>query len=104
MKMNKKKQATTEILATITDDCDNILAFLQAVAVNSPQGTAVPLSLRADKRARVWFCWRADTNLPTPTKPVPQDHTALMGVLTDLATRLQTTEAPCPVATGQREA
>ena len=35
-KTGKPKQATTKTLVTISDDCGNVLAFLQAVAVKSP--------------------------------------------------------------------
>ena len=52
-KQASTKTAAAETLATITDDCDDVLAFLQAVAVKSPQFLAEPLSLRADKRACV---------------------------------------------------
>ena len=31
-KTEKKKKASTKMLATITDYCDNVLAFIQAVA------------------------------------------------------------------------
>ena len=55
-KRGKAKQAIAETLTTITDDCDNVLAFLQDVAVKSQQVIAAPLSLRAEKHARVWFC------------------------------------------------
>ena len=43
------------MLSTITDNCDDVLSFLQTVAVNSPRVTAAPLSLHTNKRARVWF-------------------------------------------------
>ena len=49
------KTAAAETLATIADDCDNVLAFLQAVSVKYPQVLAAPLSLLEDKRACVWF-------------------------------------------------
>ena len=45
--------AAAETLAPFAVDCDDILAFLQAVAVKSPRVIATPLSLRADKKARV---------------------------------------------------
>ena len=54
-KTDKAKQATVEKLATITDNCDNVFALLQAFHVKSSRFIAVPISLRADKRARVWF-------------------------------------------------
>ena len=47
------KQATSKMLATIVDNYGDVLAFLQAVAVKSPQVTASPLSLRAEKRVHV---------------------------------------------------
>ena len=86
----KSKQAAAKTLTTIVDNCDNVLAFLQAVAVKYPRVIAVPLSLRADKRASVWFQHWTDVNLPTPPKPSPQDHMGLMNALTDVATRLHT--------------
>ena len=36
----------------ITDDCDGVLDFLQAVMVKAPKVAAAPLSLSAYKRAR----------------------------------------------------
>ena len=53
MKTGKEKLATAETLSTIADYCNDVLAFLQAVAVNSPRVIADPLSLRVDKRARL---------------------------------------------------
>ena len=53
--------------------------------------------------ARVWFHRWVDTNLPTPPKPVPQNHTGLTGVLNNVATRLQTAELPYPVIAVHRE-
>ena len=44
-KTGKTKQATTDAFVIITDDCDNVLAFLNAIAVKSPQVTAAPLFL-----------------------------------------------------------
>ena len=58
--------ATANTLVPFTDDCNDVLAFLQAVAVKSPRVIAAPLSLRADKRERVWLCRWTDANLPTP--------------------------------------
>ena len=91
--MGKTKQASAKTLATIADDCDAVLAFLQAFTVKSPQVTLAPLSLCADKRARVWFRRWEETNLTTSPKPVPQDHTGLTVVLIDVANSLQTAEA-----------
>ena len=39
----------------IAADCNNILAFLQAIVVKAPQVSDVPLFLRADKRVGAWF-------------------------------------------------
>ena len=105
----KAKQASAETaapktLSTITDNCDGVLAFLQAVAVKSPRVLAATLSLRTDKRARVWFQRWTDVNLPKPPMLPPQDHLGLTGVLTDVATRLHTDEALRPVVAAQREA
>ena len=96
--------AAAKTLATIAYDCDNVLAFLQAVSVKSPRVLAAPLSLCADNCARVWLQRWADVNLPKPPTPAPQDHLGLTGVLTDVATRLHTAEALCPVVATQREA
>ena len=52
-KQASTKTAASETLATIADACDNVLAFLQTIAVKSPQVISSPLSLRADKRACV---------------------------------------------------
>ena len=53
MKPDKVKQATSETLTTTVEDYVNVLAFLQAVAVNSPHAIAAPLSLRVDMSARL---------------------------------------------------
>ena len=60
MKPGKAKQAAIKAaadkaLTTISDDCGDGLAFLQAVDVKSPRVIADQLSLCADKRAHVWF-------------------------------------------------
>ena len=88
-----KKQSIAKTLATITENCDDVLDFLQAVAFKSPRITAAPLSLRADKRARVWFRRWSKTNLPTPSKTDLQDHTSITVALSYLSTRFQTAEA-----------
>ena len=54
----KEKQASAETadaetLATITENCEDVFASLQAVAVKYPRVIAAPLSLRADKRTRL---------------------------------------------------
>ena len=89
-KTGKKKKATAETLATIVHDCDDVLAFLQAVAVKSPQVVSAALSLCADKHARVWFHQWSNINLPTSANTAPQYHAGLTGVLSDVATRFQT--------------
>ena len=70
-KTEKKRKATVETLATIADNFNNILAFLQAVAVKSPWVIATPLSLRTNKQARVWFFWWYNINLPASPKTSP---------------------------------
>ena len=100
----KTKQDTSDMLATIADNCENVLAFLQAVTVKSPRVTTAPLSLHATKRVCVWFHQWKETNLPIPPKLSPQDHMGLTGVLTDVDTRLQTVEALLPVVVAQHEA
>ena len=54
-KQASSKTAAAKTLASITDNCNDVLASLQAVAVKYPRVLAAPLSLCADKRARVWF-------------------------------------------------
>ena len=100
----KANQAVAKTLTTIEEDFNNVLAFLQAVAIKSPQVIAAPLSLRADKRVRVWFQRWIDINLLTLAKPAPQDHLGLTGVRTDVATQLHTAEALHPIVAAQREA
>ena len=97
------KTAAAKTLASIAVDCNDVLAFLQVVAVKPYRVLAAPLSLRADKRARVWFQRWTDVNLPKPLTPASQDHMGLTDILTDLATRLHTAKALCPVAAAQRE-
>ena len=91
-------------MATITDDCNDVLDFVQAVVVKSPLVLAAPLSLCADKHARVWFQQWTDANLPKTPTPAPQDHLGLTGILTDMATQLHTAEAFRPIVAAQREA
>ena len=88
-------------MATIADVRNNVLDFLQAVAVKSPRILAAPLSLHADKRVRVWFQLWTDVNFPKPPAPASKYHLGLTGVLTDVATRLYTAEALRPVVTAQ---
>ena len=98
------KLSTTETLATISDDCNNIFSFLQAVVVKSPRFIMAPLFLRAENHTQIWLpCW-TDVNLPTPPKPATQYHMGLMGVLTNVVTRLHTSEALRPAVSAQREA
>ena len=92
------------MLTTIANYCNDVLALLQAVAVKSPRVITAPLSLRADKRACIWFQRWTDVNLPTPPKPAPQDHLGLTGVLTNVATRLHTAEALRAVVADQGKA
>ena len=84
-------------------DCDDVLAFVQAVTVKSPRVIAAPLSLRADKKARVWFQRWTDVHMPKPPTPASQYDMGLTDVCTDVATRLHTVEALCPVVATQRE-
>ena len=53
LKQASTKTAAVKTLATIADNCYDILAFLQAIAVKYLRVLAAPLSLCADKRARV---------------------------------------------------
>ena len=103
-KPGKAKQATAKTLTTIADDCDDVLAFLQAALVKPPRVIADPLYLRADKRARVWFRRWTDVNLPTLLKPAPQYHMGITGFLKYVATRLHTVEALRPVVAAQGKA
>ena len=103
-KPGKAKQATAKTLATIVDNYDDLLAFLQAGAIKYARVITASLSFRADKCARIWFqCW-TNGNLPTPPKPSPQDHMGLTGVLTNVATRLHTLEALRHVVAAQSKA
>ena len=92
-KQASAETAAAKMLATIANDCDDVLAFLQAVAVKSPRALAAPLSLCVDKRERVWFQRWTDVNLTKPPTPSPQEHLGLTDVLTDVATRLHSVVA-----------
>ena len=102
-KQASAETATAETLASIADDCDDVLAFLQAVTVKYPRVLAAPLSLCADKRARVWFQRWTDVNMPKTPTPAPQYHLGLTDILTDVTTRLHTSEVIRPVVAAQRE-
>ena len=66
-KKGKANQSTAKTLATIADNCNNVLDFLQAATVKSPRVTEAPLSLFAYKHARVWFRrWKDITPPPPP--------------------------------------
>ena len=86
-KLGKSKQASAETaaaetLAPFAVDCNDVLAFLQAVAVKSPD-LSWRHSLFAKIRKRVWFQRCTDVHLPKPPIPAPQDHTGLTYVLAD---------------------
>ena len=102
-KIEYSAKENAETLATITADCNNVLALLQSVAVKSPRIIATLLSLHTDKRACIWFCRWAGNNLP-PTTNAPQDHRRLTGVLSDVATGIQHTKALRPVVATQDKA
>ena len=70
------------------------------MSVQRQNQTRACLSARRESGAAV----TSDINLPTPPKPDPQDHMGITGVLTDMATRLHTAEALCPIAIAQRKA
>ena len=53
VKQDSAETAAAKTLATIADDFDDVLAFLQADAVKSPRVLVAPLSLRADKCRRL---------------------------------------------------
>ena len=100
----KKNKATAEMLVTIIDDCNKVLAFLQAGAVKSPRVIATTLYLCVYKCAHVWFRRWSENNLPAPSKTEPQNHTGIMVVLINVATRLQNAEALRSLVAAQREA
>ena len=60
------RDATDRIAANF----DDILLFLQAVALKSPQVQAAPLSLRAYKRVTGWSLQWEDSNLKRQTPPI----------------------------------
>ena len=77
-------------------DCDDILVFLQAVVVKAPWVAAAPLMLRADKRARAWFCcWLVHHPAPlsTPLIVEPQYYSGLTEVLSDVAICIKNAES-----------
>ena len=103
---NKRKNITkdnAEALANIIANCDDVSAFLQAIAVKSPRIIAYFILLCSDKHARVWFLQWPGNNLPSPTN-APQDHTGLKRVLSDVLTRIQNSKALHPIVTAQCEA
>ena len=76
MEDKSKDSANAETLTTIAGDYNNVFDLPQSVAVNSPQIISTPLSLLADKPARVWFRRWAGNNL-LPTTNAPQYHRGL---------------------------
>ena len=90
-------------MATIAENCNDVLALLQDVAIKYPRVLEAPLPLCADKRTHTWFQQWTDINLPNPPTPSPQDHLGITGVLTNVETPLHTTEALRPVVAAQRE-
>ena len=55
----------------------------------------------------IWYCQWSDSNLKhqaPPNKSAPQDHSGLVGVLSEVATHLQNVEVLRPVPAAQREA
>ena len=103
-KQSSAKTATAETFATIADNCDDVLAFLQDIAIKFTRVLASPLSLHAEKRARIWSQQWTDVNLTKPPTPAPRDHLGLTGVLTNAATWLHTSEALRLVVSAQRKA
>ena len=98
----------TEQYATvgIVDNCDYVLAFIQAVELKAPQVMAETISLQADKQMCNWFhqwVYLQLTPHPNHTKNAPQDHSDITGVLNEVTTRLQNVEDLCPVVVGQRK-
>ena len=101
MMTEKKRKATTDTLATITDNCYEVLPFFHVVLVKSPEVIDAPLYLCTDKCVCVCFRRWSEINLTASSKTSPQDHTGIMGVLSDVVTRLQNTEVICPVVAAQ---
>ena len=64
----KNNKSTAETFATISEDYNNVLDFLQAISVKSLRVIAAPLSLCAEKPSRVWFCRWLDKNSPHQTR------------------------------------
>ena len=60
---------------SIIDNCDDVLAFLQAISVKLTRVVASPMSIHADKRAQKWFLrWSTHHLFPlsTPVAAAPQ--------------------------------
>ena len=96
-----------DAMVGIAAECDNVLAFLQAVAIKAQQVLEAPLSMQADKCTRNWFHkWedRHVTQHPTHHKSALQDQYGLTRFLGEVATRLQNAEALRPVIADQHEA
>ena len=99
-----KPKVTSNETNAIAADCNNILAFLQTIAVKLPRVETGPLSLRADKWAKDWFRkWFSHHLAPltTPISSTPHDYLVLKGLLIDVASWLQNEEATHPVIWAQ---
>ena len=91
----------------IAANCNDVLYFLQAVAVKAPRLTAVPLYCRTYKHTQELFRrWSSHhlTPLSASLVATPQKHSGLTGVLSNVATLLRNAEALRPIVTAQQEA
>ena len=94
-------------MVEIIADYDDVLLFLQMVALKAPQVLAAPLLMKADKNVTSWFLQWTDSHLKhhiTNQKKALQDHSILTGFLSEVATRFQNTESLRSIVTYQREA
>ena len=99
-KTTEKSVMACNAMEKIAADCDDILSFLQAVAVKAQQFADIPLLMCAGKRAQAWFyrCLAHHlASLFTPVTAAPQDHSILTRVLINVTKRLHNVEYLCPI-------
>ena len=97
----------SNITVIIAANCDDVLAFLQEVALKATQVLAEPLLLQSYMHETSWFRQWVVRNLkqPAPQNTIaPQYQSSIMGFLSEVVTRLKNAEGLCPVVASEHDA